>query len=135
MTSDAVDVAPLKDEGYVGAFAQVRRRSLGQLLLWALRRRMRIRIRGSSMEPTFLDSDEVLVDCRAFARRSPKIGEVVLMRHPFKGNVTMVKRIARRVGENRYFVMGDNADESTDSRSFGPVTADLLMGPVTAHFV
>ena len=32
------------------------------------------------------------------------------------------------VGENEYFVMGDNRPSSQDSRVFGPVDADLILG-------
>ena len=32
------------------------------------------------------------------------------------------------VGENEYFVMGDNRPSSQDSRVFGPVDEDLILG-------
>jgi signal peptidase I len=44
------------------------------------------------------------------------------------------------VGENEYFVMGDNRPQSQDSRVFGPIDEDLILGrrlapllPARAH--
>lgn len=34
------------------------------------------------------------------------------------------------LGQDEYYVMGDNRDESLDSRSFGPVFKDLIIGRV-----
>jgi signal peptidase I len=39
-----------------------------------------------------------------------------------------------RLAEGEYFVLGDNRDDSADSREFGPVTEDLLLGKVIATF-
>lgn len=36
-----------------------------------------------------------------------------------------------RIPENQYFLLGDNRDESMDSRSFGPVPADCIFGVIS----
>ena len=37
-----------------------------------------------------------------------------------------------RLSDRQYFVLGDNRDDSEDSREFGPVSDDLLLGKVIA---
>lgn len=39
------------------------------------------------------------------------------------------------VGQNEVFVVGDNRNNSTDSRIFGPISVDLIVGKATARFV
>ena len=34
------------------------------------------------------------------------------------------------LGNNEYFVMGDNRNESMDSRTFGPITKDQIIGKI-----
>ena len=78
------------------------------------------------MEPTLRPGDEVLVD-----RRPARPGDVVLIRHPFRSDVELVKRVLRLEAQG-CFVVGDNPDphQSTDSRSFGAVPLERLLGRV-----
>ena len=39
-----------------------------------------------------------------------------------------------RMGPDEYFVMGDNRVRSTDSREYGPVNADLIVGRVLLRY-
>ncbi len=49
-----------------------------------------------------------------------------------KGTSSMA---AVTLGENEYFVMGDNRDNSNDSRSIGPITREMLVGRARSVFL
>ena len=84
------------------------------------------------MYPTLLDGQEVLVDPRAYRRAPPAPGDVVLARHPFRRDVRILKRLTHQTPAGRWFLQGDNPDplESTDSRSFGALLPNALLGKV-----
>jgi nickel-type superoxide dismutase maturation protease len=105
-------------------------RGLPHLVLWALGRRTRLRVRGTSMEPALGDGSFVLVDPRAYRTRAPRAGEVVVARHPYVRDFCLVKRVAADVREDRVALRGDRADQSTDSRDFGTVALGDVMGRV-----
>lgn len=77
----------------------------------------RIRVRGPSMAPTLADGDVVL------ARRGDRVhaGVVVVVTWPERPGQLSVKRAVRADGTG-WFVVGDNAGVSTDSRRLGPAT-------------
>jgi len=105
-------------------------RGLPHLVLWALGRRARYRVRGTSMEPVLPDGSFVLVDPRAYRARAPRAGEVVLARHPFVRDLRLVKRVANEPNQGHVTLVGDRADSSTDSRDFGAVALGDVMGRV-----
>src|SRR3954454_11378272 len=82
-----------------------------------LGRRRGIAVAGDSMAPTLRDGDVVLVGAAVGLAE----GDIVLARHPFKRSVKMLKRIDRIDAQDRFWLVGDNPNESSDSRSFGPV--------------
>lgn len=100
-----------------------------EFLLWLLRRRQRFRISGNSMQPLLKPGDEVLIAPGA----TPVPGDIVVARHPFRRDVRLIKRVQAVVGD-RYVLTGDNPAESTDSRTFGPVAAEQIIGRVTSRF-
>jgi nickel-type superoxide dismutase maturation protease len=83
------------------------------------------------MLPTYREGDVVLVDPGAFRESPPKPGDVVLVAHPFRRSVKMIKRVDHVTADGRVFVVGDNREESTDSRSFGPLRPVQVIGRVS----
>ncbi|NEP45516.1 MAG: nickel-type superoxide dismutase maturation protease [Okeania sp. SIO2H7] len=86
------------------------------------------------MLPLLLPGDEVLVNPRAYRRRLPRSGEIVVACHPTRPALRLVKRVAAVSGDRSCVLMGDNPDWSTDSRSFGAVPIDRVLGRVTSVF-
>lgn len=100
-----------------------------QRILLAFGWRVRYRIEGDSMLPVLADGDEVLAEETSRIR----IGDIVISEHPFKKSVEMVKRVTAVDANEKFFLVGDNADESTDSRNFGPVSIECIKGKVTGR--
>jgi len=48
---------------------------------------------------------------------------------PFSGNTQEIT-----LGDNQYFLLGDNRTESSDSRSWGPLTRDRIIGKVIYRY-
>jgi nickel-type superoxide dismutase maturation protease len=92
-------------------------------------RPFRVEVRGDSMRPTLEPGDW----CLATAGGRIGTGDMVVVRRP--GGLEVVKRITGAPGDNglafgEWFVEGDNAEASTDSRSFGPVARKAILGRV-----
>lgn len=133
----------------------------------------------SSMEPTVLIGDHVVVDKSAYAFSEPKRGDIAIYTTmEFSRRISMMKRIVGMPGEtieirNRavfvngrkvdepyvqflrpstdgtfpgdsvaptvipadaYFLLGDNRDNSLDSRFMGPVQRQQLLGKATTIY-
>ncbi len=83
---------------------------------------------GKSMEPSYHEGDYLLINRLAFYLRSPRKEEVVLLKDP-RTERAVLKRI-QDVKKQRYSVRGDNPDHSTDSRTFGWVRLENILGTV-----
>lgn len=100
----------------------------GEWLKWLFGLRIGMRIEGSSMLPTLRPGDKVLIDPKAIVR----VGDIVLTSHPFRSSIRTIKRLRSIEPDGRLFLIGDNAAESTDSRTFGLVAEKDVIGKVVA---
>jgi nickel-type superoxide dismutase maturation protease len=78
---------------------------------------------GPSMVPTLRHGDRILVRYATVIHT----GDVVLARRPDRPELVIVKRAARRDADG-WWLLGDNPYGSTDSRGFGAVPDELLLG-------
>ncbi|MDR3148090.1 MAG: signal peptidase I [Treponema sp.] len=95
---------------------------------------------GSSMSPTIRPGNVLLISRLRYGFRLPGAasyllrwdmpapGEVVVFYTP-EGSVA-VKRCAGLAAGERFIALGDNGAQSFDSRSYGPVPVDNIIGKV-----
>ena len=98
---------------------------LGKLLPFA-----RYVVEGESMTPELSPGERVVVNKAAYWFRKPKAGDLVVLRDPTRHERLLIKRIDRPAGDGAWLVLGANEQASTDSRHFGPVGRELLVGKV-----
>ncbi|MEW6623277.1 MAG: signal peptidase I [Bacillota bacterium] len=127
-------------------------------------------VTSSSMEPTLLEGDKILVSKLIYRFTKPQRMDIVVFKYPLNKEVDYVKRIIGLPGEiieirsgivyidgsvleenyiiiqpeddfgpvvipgNRFFVLGDNRKDSLDSRYWGTVSRDNLLGKVVLLF-
>ncbi len=105
-----------------------------------------------SMSPTLLPGDHVLVErltaalpaSRWLPARPIRRGDVVAIRSPEDPRTLLIKRCeavpgdtvdfdgdSLKLSEGEYWMVGDNLDRSLDSRSFGPVSRQAILGRAT----
>lgn len=89
----------------------------------AVLRLTRVRIVGPSMEPALVNGDWWAVRTGVPLRA----GDVALIVHPHRPDALVVKRLAR-LEPDGWWVLGDNAAHSEDSRQFGHVAPHLVVG-------
>ena len=93
---------------------------------------------GPSMQPA-IKPGRILVICKAsYGLRLPAGNYLLRWAHPRKGDVVVfytplgeiaVKRCAESM-EDYFYAVGDNGLHSYDSRSYGPVSVDSIIGRV-----
>lgn len=86
-------------------------------------------VEENSMFPTLKNGEKVLVDRTA----EIAVGDIVVARHPIEQTGEIVKRIERINEHGHYFLVGDNLENSNDSRHFGAVKREYITGKVVGR--
>jgi nickel-type superoxide dismutase maturation protease len=99
----------------------------------------RVIVEGGSMAPALAPGDWALT----VPLHRPRVGDVVVVEHPGRAGYEMVKRVIgapgervadRILGPDEWWIEGDVAQASTDSRQFGPVRRDALRAKVVSVY-
>ena len=98
-------------------------------ILFFIGRRRGFLVEGNSMLPTLKNGDVVLINPKAKVEQ----GDIALASHPYKKSVKILKRVKEFTENGDLFLIGDNAEESTDSRTFGAVPLKCLIGKVSCR--
>ncbi|MCL8015702.1 nickel-type superoxide dismutase maturation protease [Streptomyces sp. AS02] len=86
-------------------------------------------VTGPSMVPTLYHGDLLVVVHRGRIR----VGDVVILRHPFQQDLLVVKRAAER-RDGGWWVLGDNTYAGGDSTDYGVVPDELILGKVRFRY-
>jgi nickel-type superoxide dismutase maturation protease len=82
------------------------------------------------MSPALSPGERVLFDRLAYRLEMPLVGDLVLARHPARPRVRLIKRVGEKEGlaPDQFWLLGDNFEESTDSRTLGPFSGEDILG-------
>ena len=81
------------------------------------------KVQGSSMVPRLKAGDLIFLQ----KTQKLKVGQIAIAQRPDRPNLLVIKRV-KAVTKNGYWLEGDNQSESDDSRIFGEVDKNLILG-------
>jgi nickel-type superoxide dismutase maturation protease len=88
-------------------------------------------VSGPSMSPTLTNGDQVIVRYGADVRP----GHIVVLRHPFRQDLLVIKRVAEQRPGGSWWVLGDNPyNRSGDSSDYGAVPDELVLATAFLRF-
>jgi nickel-type superoxide dismutase maturation protease len=90
-----------------------------------------MQVEGYSMWPTLKPKDRVIVRPLDQHAALPAIGAIVVCLHPQQPLRQVIKRL-HAVEDTQLTILGDCPDASTDSRQWGGVPKEYLVGEVVA---
>ena len=82
------------------------------------------------MQPTLEPGDYVLVNRWAYRMRAPSPGDLVVVEDPEVPTRFLIKRVSETLGAREVRLAGDNEAVSRDSRTFGSVALERIVGKV-----
>jgi hypothetical protein len=96
----------------------------------------RVAVAERSMEPRLRPGDWVLAWRGLRPARTLRVrpGQVVIAQHPSRPEFLLVKRATRRAGEGWWLESDNQSVPAVDSRSFGPLPADLIEARVLLRY-
>ena len=95
--------------------------------------RQHLRVVGDSMEDTISEGDLITYKKINPKNLDLKIGDIVVASHPKIKNKLIIKRVYR-VYKNKFDLRGDNFFSSTDSREWGLIELNSIVGKVDRIF-
>jgi nickel-type superoxide dismutase maturation protease len=90
-----------------------------------------LKVRGESLYPEFRPGDYVLILRFSFPSVKIKVGDIIAFDQPHYG--LLIKRVREVLDSGRSFDVRGSQIASTDSRNFGPVPRDCVLGKVIWH--
>jgi len=101
-------------------------------------------ISGNSMNPTLQNNSLIIIDKYLFKLFNIQKGDILVVTHQKED---MIKRLAYLPGEkfeingkeiklqnDEIYILGDNPKESIDSRNYGPVKTNSIVGKIFLSF-
>lgn len=91
------------------------------------------------MTPGYSNGDRLLISPVLLLFKKASEGDVVVIKHPNDQNKQLLKRVIGvpgdkiegvELGLGEYYVLGDNKRKSEDSRHFGKIHRDQILGKV-----